>query len=55
MRFCIATVKSEQEKNVLTIRTTAFEKSALGPGSAELVEKAVPNADSRKHNLLRMN
>ena len=50
---CIATVKSEQEKNVLTIRTTAFDKSALGPGSAELVEKAVPNADSRKAQFIK--
>ena len=37
---CIATVKSDQEKNVLTIRTTAFDKSALGAGSAEVVEKS---------------
>tara|TARA_B100000214_G_scaffold160150_1_gene114918 strand:- start:1234 stop:2166 length:933 start_codon:yes stop_codon:yes gene_type:complete len=50
---CIATVKSEQEKNVLTIRTTAFDKSALGPGSAELVEKTVPNADSRKAQFIK--
>ena len=33
---CIATVKSDQEKNVLTIRTTAFDKSAQIISSAEV-------------------
>ena len=50
---CIATVKSDQEKNVLTIRTTAFDKSALGAGSAEVVEKSVPDAASRKAQFVK--
>ena len=50
---CIATVKSDQEKNVLTIRTTAFDKSALGAGSAEIVEKPVPDAASRKAQFVK--
>ena len=33
---CIATVKSNQEKNALTIRTTAFDKAAVGSGNAEV-------------------
>ena len=50
---CIATVKSDQEKNVLTIRTTAFDKSALGVGSAEVVEKSVPDTASRKAQFVK--
>ena len=50
---CIATVKSDQEKNVLTIRTTAFDKSALGSGSAEIVEKTVPDSSSRKAKFVK--
>ena len=50
---CIATVKSDQEKNVLTIRTTAFDKSALGSGNAEIVEKPVPDASSRKAQFVK--
>tara|TARA_B100000073_G_scaffold347330_1_gene361312 strand:+ start:1818 stop:2750 length:933 start_codon:yes stop_codon:yes gene_type:complete len=50
---CIATVKSDQEKNVLTIRTTAFDKSALGSGSAEIVEKTVPDTSSRKAQFVK--
>ena len=50
---CIATVKSDQEKNVLTIRTTAFDKSALGSGNAEVVEKTVPDASSRKAQFVK--
>jgi len=50
---CIATVKSDQEKNVLTIRTTAFDKSALGSGNAEIVEKTVPNTSSRKAQFVK--
>ena len=50
---CIATVKSDQEKNVLTIRTTAFDKSALGSGNAEIVEKTVPDTSSRKAQFVK--
>ena len=50
---CIATVKSDQEKNVLTIRTTAFDKSALVSGNAEIVEKPVPDASSRKAQFVK--
>ena len=50
---CIATVKSDQEKNVLTIRTTAFDKSAFGSGNAEIVEKTVPNTSSRKAQFVK--
>ena len=50
---CIATVESDQEKNVLTIRTTAFDKSALGSGNAEVVEKTVPDTSSRKAQFVK--
>ena len=50
---CIATVKSDQEKNVLTIRTTAFDKSALGSSNAEIVEKTVPDTSSRKAQFVK--
>ena len=41
------------DKNVLTIRTTAFDKSALGSGNAEIVEKPVPDASSRKAQFVK--
>ena len=50
---CIATVKSDQEKNVLTIRTTAFDKSALGSSNAEIIEKTVPDTNSRKAQFVK--
>ena len=50
---CIATVESDQEKNVLTIRTTAFDKSALGSGNADVVEKTVPDTSSRKAQFVK--
>ena len=50
---CIATVKSDQEKNVLTIRTTAFDKSALGSSNAEIIEKTVPDTNPRKAQFVK--
>ena len=36
---CIATVKTEQSRNVLTIRTTSFDKTSTNGGSAEFIKK----------------
>ncbi len=50
---CIATVKSDQEKNALTIRTTAFDKAAIGSGTAVVTEKSVPDTASRKAQFVK--
>tara|TARA_Y100001935_G_C17304400_1_gene511329 strand:- start:1895 stop:2827 length:933 start_codon:yes stop_codon:yes gene_type:complete len=50
---CIATVKSDQEKNALTIRTTAFDKAAIGSGTAAVTEKSVPDTASRKAQFVK--
>ena len=45
---CIATVKTEQIKNVLTIRTTSFDKTSTNGGSAELVKQNLPDMSNKK-------
>ena len=45
---CIATVKTNQEKNVLSIRTTAFDKVSAESGNAEIVEMPVTDTSSKK-------
>jgi electron transfer flavoprotein alpha subunit len=50
---CIATVKSNQEKNALTIRTTAFDKSAVGSGNAEVQELSMPENSASKASFVK--
>ena len=50
---CIATVKSNQEKNALTIRTTSFEKANAAGGSANVITKDVPETESRKSGFVK--
>lgn len=45
---CIATVKTNQEKNVLSIRTTAFDKVSAESGNAEVIEMSVTDTSSKK-------
>ena len=50
---CIATVKSNQEKNALTIRTTAFDKAAVGSGNAEVQELSMPENSTSKASFVK--
>ena len=50
---CIATVKSNQEKNALTIRTTAFDKAAVGSGYAEVQELSMPENSASKASFVK--
>ena len=50
---CIATVKSNQEKNALTIRTTAFDKAAVGSGNAEVQELSMPENSATKASFVK--
>ena len=50
---CIATVKSNQEKNALTIRTTAFDKAAVGSGNAEVEELSMPENSASKASFVK--
>lgn len=50
---CIATVKSNQEKNALTIRTTAFDKAAVGSGTAEVQELSMPENSATKASFVK--
>lgn len=50
---CIATVKSNQEKNALTIRTTAFDKAAVGSGTAEVQELSMPENSASKASFVK--
>lgn len=50
---CIATVKSNQEKNALTIRTTAFDKAAVGNGNAEVQELSMPEYSASKASFVK--
>ena len=50
---CIATVKSNQEKNALTIRTTAFDKAAVGSGNAEVQELSIPENSTSKASFVK--
>ena len=50
---CIATVKSNQEKNALTIRTTAFDKAAVGSGNAEVQELSMPENSGSKASFVK--
>ena len=50
---CIATVKSNQEKNALTIRTTAFDKAAVGNGNAEVEELSMPENSASKASFVK--
>ena len=50
---CIATVKSNQEKNALTIRTTAFDKAAVGSGNAEVQELSMPENRASKASFVK--
>ena len=50
---CIATVKSNQEKNALTIRTTAFDKAAVGSGNAEVQELSMPENSASKASFVK--
>ena len=50
---CIATVKSNQEKNALTIRTTAFDKAAVGSGNAEAQELSMPENSTSKASFVK--
>jgi electron transfer flavoprotein alpha subunit len=50
---CIATVKSNQEKNALTIRTTAFDKAAVGGGNAEVLELSMPENSASKASFIK--
>ena len=49
----IATVKSNQEKNALTIRTTAFDKAAVGSGNAEVQELSMPENSASKASFVK--
>lgn len=50
---CIATVKSNQEKNALTIRTTAFDKAVVGSGNAEVQELSMPENSASKASFVK--
>ena len=50
---CIATVKSNQEKNALTIRTTAFDKAAVGSVNAEVQELSMPENSASKASFVK--
>jgi electron transfer flavoprotein alpha subunit len=50
---CIATGKSNQEKNALTIRTTAFDKAAVGSGNAEVQELSIPENSTSKASFVK--
>ena len=50
---CIATVKSNQEKNALTIRTTAFDRAAVGSGNAEVQELSMPEYSASKASFVK--
>ena len=50
---CIATVKSNQEKNALTIRTTAFDKANVGNGNAEVQELSMPENSTSKASFVK--
>ena len=50
---CIATVKTHQDKNILSIRTTAFEKVSAESGNAEIVSMSTPSSASKKARFLR--
>ena len=50
---CIATVKSNQEKNALTIRTTAFDKAAVGSGNAAVQELSMPENSASKASFVK--
>ena len=45
---CIATVESQQEKNIITVRTTAFEKAVPEGGSGQIENIDIPEVESRK-------
>tara|TARA_B100000927_G_scaffold291640_1_gene295050 strand:- start:8920 stop:9849 length:930 start_codon:yes stop_codon:yes gene_type:complete len=45
---CIATVESQQEKNIITVRTTAFEKALSEGGSGQIENIDIPETESRK-------
>jgi electron transfer flavoprotein alpha subunit len=50
---CIATVKTHQDKNILSIRTTAFDKVSAESGDAEIVSMSTPSSSSKKARFLR--
>ena len=50
---CIATVKTHQDKNILSIRTTAFDKVSAESGDAEIVSMSTPSSASKKARFLR--
>ena len=50
---CIATVKTHQDKNILSIRTTAFDKVSAESGNAEIVSMSTPSSASKKARFLR--
>ena len=45
---CIATVESQQQKNIITVRTTAFEKASSEGGAAEIEDYKMPEVGTRK-------
>lgn len=45
---CIATVESQQQKNIITVRTTAFEKASSEGGAAEIEDCVMPEVGTRK-------
>lgn len=50
---CIATVKTNQEKNVLSIRTTAFDKAPAESGNAQVIEMSVTDTSSKKSAFIK--
>ena len=50
---CISTVQSNQDKNALTIRTTAFDKASTGSGNATVEEKSAVESNSRKTGFVK--
>ena len=50
---CIATVKTHQDKNILSIRTTAFDKVSAESGNAEIVSMSAPSSASKKARFIR--
>ena len=50
---CIATVKTEQSRNVLTIRTTSFDKTSTDGGSAEFVKHDLPANNTNKPTFVK--
>ena len=45
---CIATVESQQQKNIITVRTTAFEKASSEGGAADIEDCKMPEVGTRK-------